>query len=224
MLSGGRETGGPAWTLPLAVTPVLPVLEDARKRGLLGPGPVLPHVTHALGFAVACGAPPPGAALDLGSGGGIPGLPLALLWPHSVWTLLDASERRTAFLAEAVSRLELTHRVEVVRGRAEDVGRQTARRGGAALVVARSFGPPAVVAECGCPLLAVGGRMVVSEPPGPAGTGVPRWPAEPLSLLGAAVGPRVRATGATYQSVMQVWPCPSRFPRRAGLPAKRPLF
>jgi 16S rRNA (guanine527-N7)-methyltransferase len=203
------------------VVPAFAVLEEARALGLLGPGPVLAHLVHALGFADAAGGPPRGPAVDLGSGGGVPGLPLALLWADSVWALIDASERRTAFLARAVATLQVGDRVEVVRGRAEDVARQADRRGAAALVVARSFGAPAVVAECGCPLLAVGGRMVVSEPPEGGGA---RWPSEPLAVLGAAVGRRVAAAGATYQVLHQVSRCPDRFPRRSGVPAKRRLF
>ena len=199
----------------------MPVLEQARARGFLGPGPVERHVFHALGFAEAAGGRPAGPAVDLGSGGGVPGLPLALLWPATQWVLLDAGERRTSFLVEAIATLRLSGRVTVVRGRAEEVGRQPHRRAGHALVVARGFGPPAVTAECGAGLLSVGGRMVVSDPPG----GAPgRWPAEPLARLGLAVGPLVHAGGGSYQVLVQVTPCPERFPRRPGLPAKRPLF
>ena len=197
------------------------MLEQARARGFLGPGPGERHIVHALGFAEAAGGRPAGPAVDLGSGGGVPGLPLALLWPTSQWVLLDAGERRTAFLAEAVATLRLSDRVTVVRGRAEEVGRQPDRRAGHALVVARGFGPPAVTAECGAGLLAAGGRMVVSDPP----AGVPgRWPAEPLVSLGLAVGPLVHAEGGSYQVLIQDAPCPARFPRRPGIPAKRPLF
>jgi len=214
---GGAE---PQPDLPPVVLPVLPVLEEARRLGLVGPGPVMPHLAHAVGFADAAGGAPQGPAVDLGSGGGIPGLPLALLWPRSVWMLLDASERRTAFLNRAIEALDLGDRVAVVRGRAEDVGREPDRRGRAVLVVARSFGPPPVTAECGCPMLAVGGRMVVSEPP----EGGSRWPPEALSVLGAAAGPVIRAAGGSYQVLEQVSTCPARFPRRSGIPAKRPLF
>jgi len=135
--------------------------------------------------------------------------------------LLDSSERRTAFLVEAVAGLGLADRVEVVRGRAEDIGRHPGRRGRYDLVVARGFGRPAVAAECGCPLLAVGGRMVVSEPPD---GGDPRWPAERLATLGATAGPHVRIANGTYQVLEQTLLCPDRFPRRSGVPAKRPLF
>lgn len=212
---------GRASSLPPAVVPAVAVLEEARARGFVGPGPVVPHLVHAVGFAAAAGGPPPGPALDLGSGAGLPGLALALLWPGSGWVLVDASERRTGFLFEAVAALELGARVEVVRSRAEDLGHDPARRGRCALVVARGFGPPAAVAECGCPLLAVGGRMVVSEPPEPH---PPRWPRAALQGLGARVGPTISALGGTYQVLDQVEACPGRYPRRSGIPTKRPLF
>jgi 16S rRNA (guanine527-N7)-methyltransferase len=158
-------------------------------------------------------------ALDLGSGGGLPGLPLALVWPQTQWVLLDGSTVRAAFLEEAVSRLGLGGRVEVESARAEEAGRGP-RRGSFDLVVARSFGPPAVAAECGSPLLRAGGRLLVAEPPG----GEPgRWPAEGLALLGMALGEGGRSPTA-YQFLVQERECPSRFPRRTGVPAKRPLF
>ena len=197
------------------------MLEEARRRGLLGPGPVAPHLTHAMGFARALGGPPAGPAVDLGSGGGLPGMALALVWPATRWVLLDAGQRRTAFLLEAVEALGLGDRVEVLRGRAEEVGRRPDRRSRHALVVARSFGPPAVTAECAAPLLAVGGRLVVSEPPAPAGL---RWPAEAVRTLGLALVAAVAEDGGTYQVLEQWAPCPDRFPRRPGIPQKRPLF
>ena len=64
---------------------------------------------------------------------------------------------------------------------AEDAGRDAEWRGGFDLVTARSFGAPAVVAECGAPFLRVGGRLVVSEPPSDGPT---RWPVEGLAAVG----------------------------------------
>ena len=110
--------------------------------------------------------PPPGLALDLGSGGGVPGLALARWWPASRWVLLDARERRAVFLAGCgrVSWRSVTG-CRSLHAAAEDAGRDDRHRGRFDLVVARSFGPPAVVAECGAPFLREGGRLVVSEPP-----------------------------------------------------------
>lgn len=189
-------------------------LEESRALGFLGPGPVGPHLAHALGFARAWGRPAPGMALDLGSGGGVPGLVLACWWPSTRWVLLDAMERRTAFLERVTSRVAAA---AVVRTRAEEYARS--HRGSFDLVTARSFGPPAVAAECAAPLLRPGGMLVVSEPPGSS----QRWPAEPLAALGL-VPLREIAGNARYRVLLQTEPCPERFPRRTGMPAKRPLF
>lgn len=202
----------------------MPVLEEARRLGFLGPGPVEAHLTHASGFVAALlagGAAPPVRAADLGSGGGLPGLPLALHFGACAWLLVESSARRAAFLRAAVRSLALEPRVEVAEARAEEVGRRADARGRFDVVVARSFGPPAVVAECAAPLLGAGGRAVISEPPG----GDPgRWSAPGLALLGMVPGAVVAAAGATFQVLHQQARCGARYPRRVGMPAKRPLF
>lgn len=190
------------------------MLSEARELGFLGPGPVEFHVEHARAYLPALDGLT-GAALDLGSGGGVPGLVLAGERPDLAWTLLDAMARRTAFLERAAAVLGL--RVTVRRARAEEV---PDLRGRFAAVVARSFGSPAVTAECAAPLLAVGGRLVVSEPPG--GTG-DRWPADRLATLG--LGPAASQVGPPALAILvQERPCPADYPRRTGIPAKRPLW
>ena len=117
-----------------------------------------------------------------------------------------------------MTELGLGARVEVHVERAEALGRLGGWRGTHEVVTARSFGPPGVTAECAAPLLEVGGRLLVSEPP--AGTGE-RWPEGPLSRLGL----RAEGVGGEAARVMvlrQAEPCPERYPRRA--PHKRPLF
>jgi 16S rRNA (guanine527-N7)-methyltransferase len=202
------------------------LLTEARRLGYLGPGPVEAHLTHALAFAQA--APePPARALDLGAGGGLPGLVLAArVWPSTAWTLLDAQRRRTEFLEEAVEDLGLTDRVSVLHGRAEDVGRAVEHRHGYALVVARSFASPAVTAECAAPLLVIGGRLVVSEPPDVALAR--RWPADGVATLGFGPAESVDGDDAAAPVHLACLPllslAPDRYPRRPGMPAKRPLF
>jgi 16S rRNA (guanine527-N7)-methyltransferase len=179
-----------------------------------------------MGFAAAIDGAPERFA-DLGSGGGVPGLVLALHWERAQAVLLDAGERRCAFLQDASAELGIAERVTVVHGRAEDLGRQPELRGRFDLVVARGFGPPAVTAECGAPLLEVGGTMVVSEPPG--GDGLDdgargsRWPEVGLAVVGLVAGPTVERP-YHYQVLVQERPCPADYPRRVGVPAKRPLF
>lgn len=194
---------------------LLEVLTRSRTLGFLGPGPVEDHLEHAQGFVDAL-VSVEGRVVDLGSGGGVPGLVVASARPDLEILLVDASAKRCRFLEEAVGALGLATRV--VEGRAEALGRGDLR-GTADAVMARSFARPAPTAECAAPLLRVGGLLVVSEPPEDAG----RWPADPLRTLGLA--PRWRmTTGPTLQVLEQVEGCPDAFPRRDGVPAKRPLF
>lgn len=216
----------PASPTPDAVPPdqvdtLVRVLERSRAVGFLGDGPVVDHIDHALGFARALPTMPR-HFLDLGSGGGVPGLVLAVVWPGVTATLLDAQEKRCAVLRDAILTLGLTERVSVARGRAEELGRQADLRGQFDLVTARSFGPPAVVAECAAPFLAQDGHLVVSEPP----EGGDRWPAASLAELGLRPEPATDAgtNPVRIRVITQVAPLPDRFPRRVGIPTKRPLF
>ena len=207
--------------------PLLLALHESRQLGFLGPGPVEAHVQHALAFAdLAISSP--ARALDLGAGGGLPGLVLAMLvWPETAWTFLDSQQRRTAFLQEASEALGISERVQVVTGRAEDVCRLLDFRGSYDLVVARSFGAPAVTAECAAPLLRAGGSLIVSEPPA---TESERWPADGLSVLDLVVSESVvvSSDGSTEpvhlvrleRGELEL----DRYPRRVGIPAKRPIF
>ena len=219
---------------------LLEVLEEARSLGFLGATDLQEQIAHALGFADAVeksGAAMPGREsspiagqgrwMDMGSGGGLPGLVLAQRWGGSLAVFLDSAERRTTFLSGAVGQLGWEHHVQVVRARAEDAGRRPDLRGAFDIVVARSFGSPPVTAECAAPFLRPGGLLVVSEPPssGPAPTQVlaARWPREGLAMLGMEPLITVRSSFG-YQVVRQVEPCPERFPRRAGMAAKRPVY
>ncbi len=204
------------------------LLAEARAAGFLGPGPLEPQIHHAEGFgAVARRLLPAGrvSLVDLGSGGGLPGLVVAVGWPDAEMALLEANGRRAAFLRRAVDRLGLAGRVRVREERAEVSGRLEGLRAGFDGALARSFGRPAVVAECAAPLLKPGGWLVVSEPP-PTGAdegGDVRWPPEPLRQLGLEPEEVVHGD-FEFRTLRQVGPCPERFPRRNGVPAKRPLF
>lgn len=198
------------------------VLERSKELGFLGPGPVEPHIGRALD-ALPLIPPTTRRALDLGSGGGLPGLPLALARPEIGWVLLDGSVTRCEFLRWAVGQLGLDggpRPAAVVASRAEEAGRWTDLRGTFDLVLARSFGGPAVTAECGAPFLIVGGRLIVAEPPGGSAD---RWPATGLAPLGLRPLETVVEPSA-FQVLVQERECPDRFPRRTGVPAKRPLF
>lgn len=196
--------------------PLLTQLERARRLGFLGPGPVTAHIEHTSGFLLALEGVT-GTVVDLGSGGGVPGLVLGVARPDLTLQLLDARATRCRFLEVAVMALGLS--AAVVEGRAEVIGHGPLR-GAADAVVARSFGPPSATAECAAALLRVGGVLVVSEPPTRDRA---RWPAGPLATLGLSVGER-STTGPAVQVLRLDRPCGSSFPRRDGLPSTRPLF
>lgn len=199
---------------------LLDVLAEARDRGFLGPGDLEPQVAHALVFAAAVAEPD--AAVDLGSGGGLPALVLAEHWPGSRWVLVEAMHKRAAFLREAVAGLGLAARVEVVHERAEIVGRAPERRARAGLVTARGFGAPAVVAEAAAPLLRVGGVLVVSEPPD-LGDSWARWPVNGLIRAGL-VPERVVRAGSAVRVLRQVAPCGADLPRPNKQQRRAPLW
>ena len=181
--------------------------------------------------------------MDLGAGAGIPGLVLASIPLPGITgvVLLEGSQRRAEWLQSCVEALDLASTVEVLGLRAEIAGRQPSWRGSIAVVVARSFGRPAVVAECAGPLLEVGGYLVVSEPPMATdeaeGAPLPvvsqlstsegvtgRWPSEAVAELGYSPAREWNAGGFRYAVLRVEAPCPERYPRRDGIPAKRPLF
>jgi 16S rRNA (guanine527-N7)-methyltransferase len=198
---------------------VLDVLREAQGRGFIGAGPVTFHRDHSRAFARLVPSEPR-RAVDLGSGAGLPGLVLAGEWPSSRWTLLEVSTRRAEFLRWAVDKLGLAERVGVLCQRAEVAGHDPAWRGHADVVVARSFGPPAVTAECGAAFLRVGGSLVVAEPPGRPPD---RWSPEGLELLGLVLAASTTTPWA-FQRLALATACPDRFPRRPGIPRKRPLW
>ena len=194
-------------------------LADSRALGLLGPGPLAPQLDHARAFVRAL---PAGVEfLDLGSGGGLPALVILAERADVRGVLLDATQRRCDFLQDACERLDLVGRAEVVCARAEDAARDPDWRERFDAVTARSFGPPAVTAECAVGFLRAGGEILVSEPPEPDPD---RWPADGLARLGLVAGPVPEAMPAHLVRLRAIAPLESRWPRRVGIPRKRPLW
>ena len=129
------------------------------ERGLLGPREV-PRLwdRHVLNSAVAATLLNAGeSVVDVGSGAGLPGIPLALARPDVTVVLLEPLARRAAFLDEVVADLGLAPRVTVVRGRAEEIVRERTRYD---VAVARAVAPLDKLAAWCLPLLAYGGRLL----------------------------------------------------------------
>lgn len=207
---------------------MLAELERSKSLGFLGPGAVADQLQRALALAAVIEGDPGGLAVDLGTGGGLPGLVLAAEWPLSRWLFIEANRRRAVWLREAVGRLGMASRVVVLNERAEIAGRGPYRHRGA-LVTARSFAPPAATAECAAPLLELGGRAAVTDPPEDGTPAEERWPPSGLAVLGLrferkTVVQTSSAGPVTLTLLRSVERCADRFPRRTGVPEKRPLF
>jgi len=155
MPARARDIFGPR--LPSAIAYVDLLAGPGVERGLIGPRerPRL-WTRHVLNSAIVATALPSGAAvrvIDVGSGAGLPGIPLALARPELQLTLLEPLARRVAFLDEAVSSLGLD--VEVIRGRAEDV-----RDRAWDVVVARAVAPLERLLALADHLVHAGGMLV----------------------------------------------------------------
>ena len=148
-----------------------------------------------------------GAIVDVGSGGGSPGIPLALALPHRNVTLLESQERRCEFLRRATAELA---NVEVVRGRSEE---QPQDSFGVAL--AKALAPPPVAAELCLPLVLLGGIAVLWV----GRTAEPARVAAVASKLGGEL--EIEADGLLV--LRKSAPTPAGFPRRPGIARKRPL-
>jgi 16S rRNA (guanine527-N7)-methyltransferase len=199
------------------------VLEESRTRGFLGPNAIEPHFTHSLGFALCWEErfpSPPSNFLDLGSGGGLPGLFLLDRW-HCQAVFTDSMVKRANFLEEVLAWPGAPDNASVITGRVEETARIPDLVEAFELVTARSFGPPAVTAECGAQFLRVGGVMIVSEPP--EDSDPTRWNSLELEKLGLRATGRIRH-GAAYQVLEKTHSTPAEYPRSTGTPKKRPLF
>lgn len=149
------------------------------------------HILDSVSILPLLGVAPGQAWADVGSGAGVPGIPLAILTPGTRWLLVEPREKRWAFLVHAVHALGLAG-VEVVRaraGEAADAGVVPA----ASLhgVVSRALGPPALACH---PWLKPGGLVALYGGPDrerwPDAGGLPLTPLEPVRLAGGAAGVR----------------------------------
>jgi len=198
------------------------LLGEAQARHLLGPGDPAAHRQHAEAFGRVLQERGrlPARIVDLGSGAGLPGLPLAALSPESELVLVDRRTARTDWLRRAVGRLGWTDRVRVLAGEADELGRGVWREW-ADVVVARAFGAPAVTAELARAFVRDGGVAVVSEPPGAREEG--RWPERGLRALGWGPVEHVGSEPA-FVVLTASGPCPAAVPRRANHIQRRPAF
>jgi 16S rRNA (guanine527-N7)-methyltransferase len=170
------------------------------------------------GFPLRC--------IDVGSGAGFPGLPLKIYCTRLHLVLLEATAKKVNFLEHVVDHLGLED-VQPLWGRAEEVARDPAHREAYDLVVARAVADLSVLAEYTLPLCRPGGRIVAQK--GGSAQEEAQSAAHALSLLGGrlrrVIPVELQGLAESRHLVVidKVARTPERYPRRAGVPAKRPL-
>ncbi|MBI4870774.1 MAG: 16S rRNA (guanine(527)-N(7))-methyltransferase RsmG, partial [Candidatus Riflebacteria bacterium] len=185
------------------------------------------HLADTVPFLIELAETPACEELvDLGSGGGLPGIPLAILQPARPILLVESTGKKCRFLERACKELGLVH-VSVACARAEDLGRAAAFRERFAVATARACAAFPVACEYALPLLRREGMLLA--PRGPAAAAEAGEAARALTLLGGEVvatrpyqlpqGPAVFG----MVRVRKVRPTPSSYPRPAAAIVRRPL-
>jgi 16S rRNA (guanine527-N7)-methyltransferase len=189
-----------------------------RVTAVSDPDAFARHVGDALSAAHLVACEPDGPLVDVGSGGGVPGLVLAIRFPEREVTLVEATGTKAAFLEHAAHDLDLGN-VHVACARAEAFA--VTARDAYAIATARALAPPAVAAELCLPLVRAGGCVILyTGAVDPDGLAV-------VAAALAAVVERVEPVPGTERRhlvvLRKVAPTPARFPRRVGVALKRPL-
>lgn len=187
-------------------------------------GIMVRHFLDALRCAQSWGNPPR-SLIDIGSGAGLPGLPLKLLCPSMELTLVESVRKKAAFLQHMVDRLGLSA-VTILSQRAEVVGQDPRHREHYDVVTARAVAPLNVLAEYCLPLIRLGGRFLAPKGADIAAE-IDRAQSAMTTLGGQllAVEP-VRLPDQeprTLVVVEKIAPTPLRYPRATGVPVRRPL-
>ncbi|MDR7401060.1 MAG: 16S rRNA (guanine(527)-N(7))-methyltransferase RsmG [Armatimonadota bacterium] len=201
-----------AWSRRARLTAVADPAEAARV-----------HVADSL-LCLRADIPFQSAVVDVGSGAGLPGIPLLIARPDLRVTLVEPSRRKAAFLEMVCAELDLP--AEVIAEPSEAVGRDATRRETFDVAVARAVAPLPVLAELLLPLVRPGGKAVLLKGPA-AGEEVERS-RKALEVLGGGEptlldvsipgGPR-----RVVVTVPKARPTPDTYPRRPGVPRRRPL-
>ncbi|ORI39367.1 16S rRNA (guanine(527)-N(7))-methyltransferase RsmG [Leuconostoc mesenteroides] len=163
--------------------------------------------------------------IDIGTGAGFPSLPLKITFPDLKITMVDALKKRVNFLQEVVDTLDLTG-VEIVHGRAEDIGQNPKYRENFDYATARAVARTSVLAEYTLPFVKIGGRFLVMK--GSAAYQELLDGQKALAMLGGQVNEEFvfklpNGDQRYIQIVDKKTKTPKKYPRQAGTPSKKPI-
>jgi 16S rRNA (guanine527-N7)-methyltransferase len=163
--------------------------------------------------------------IDIGSGAGFPGMIIAIAYPQADITLVESDRKKSQFLKEVTRELELTN-VEVICTRVEELGQDSRYRGSFSLSSSRAVATMNVLLEYGLPLLCPGGRLLLWK-----GRNYKQEIDQAQNAM-AILGGRLEDVyhynlmeerDRAIVIVRKEKPTPEKYPRRVGIPAKRPL-
>ncbi|MCC7146677.1 MAG: 16S rRNA (guanine(527)-N(7))-methyltransferase RsmG [Phycisphaeraceae bacterium] len=185
------------------------------------------HVIDSLTLLALMEDWPAGSAvIDVGSGGGLPGIPLAITKPQFTFALLEATGKKARFLEECCQKLNLTH-VKVITDRAEKAGQNPAYRQRYDAAVARGVGQLNELLEYTLPLVKVGGQVLAMK--GPSVESELEKVGDALVELGGGeidvvpAYPEGFGVDTVIVRVTKARPTPKRYPRLPGVPGQAPL-
>ena len=235
---GLLEVQAAAWGLRLdserlgCLTKYVELLGSYEEANVIGPGSagsiLLDHTLDSLSCFLFGPLASAQRLADVGSGGGLPGIPIKIAKPDLATTLIESTGKKARFLRRAIETLSLQG-VEVVNGRVEEVAQDAAYRGAYDVVTARAVARLPVLAEYCVPLLRPGGHAISMKA---------KLEAEELSegsraaeKLGARVStvlrvPHLPELGAKERRLVileKVTETPDKYPRNVGVPARKPL-
>lgn len=190
-------------------------LKGIQTRHLLDSLTIVPLIENTHGLKV----------IDVGSGAGFPGIPLKIVLPEITMVLLEATSKKASFLRHIVEMLEMRD-VEIITGRAEEIAHLEEYREKFQRVLSRAVAPLPVLAELTLPFAGIGGYLIAQAKDGQmkavkAGRAIAELGGK---LLEAS---RVNLEGLEGHELViieKIRKTPEKYPRRPGIPAKRPLF
>lgn len=165
--------------------------------------------------------------IDIGTGAGLPGIPLKIVLPDTRLVLLEATTKKTKFLEHLVAKLGLKE-VEIVAGRAEEIAHDARYREKFDLVLSRAVASLPTLVELALPFCAAGGRFIAQKK-----GNIDKEMAQSekaIVLLGGALHEIIPvvleglADGRILVVIDKIKPTPPGYPRRSGIPAKRPIL